>query len=488
MDSLWSADISHTRGPLDGSLYAQVKKHRAPGSSPSGCPTSIKTSTHSPSHSSSTPPIHLSIQPLSLSKDSSCSSAPPESLSPPLREKREKDEDREKHRETAILDDSDCSPVRPDRPVQSCYGRPYSHTHSSCDPDLTSPHVLAQTLHPKHHTLPCSRTAPLPVRDLCVSKPDIFWERGRCLHHPCPETIRHMYSYPAQETHLHSPLFHSQSSRSHTLPVQTHAFYSGEACPVFHCPAPPQGHAHISPSLTPNQSLVSSPYRELRYSTTPPTSCLCRDCSRLREDVALHSLRGRELEAVPWSREVEFGIRREGPMHWRDGRAESHWEGVQEAEYWRRKLAMSPVTLSYGHCHAVPKQDQPIYVSDFQPEHITPLSPYPSPQSSGYNSPHPPCPCSPQPFRESPGYTSISHSPNSSPIAVTPSPKRANINNASAEESQHGINGNHIDTMCRQIITINVFLKQVLNVYRRNICAILPEPKKETSVHHPYII
>ncbi|XP_050969505.1 tensin-2 isoform X2 [Labeo rohita] len=433
-------DICHTRGPLDGSLYAQVKKRRAPGSSPTGCSTSVKTSTHSPSHSSSTPPIHLSIQPLSLSKDASRSSAPPESLSPPLREKREKDEDREKHRETAILDDGECSPIRPDRSVQSCYGRPYSHTHSFCDPDLTNQHALAQTLHPKHHTLPCSRTAPLPVRDLCVSQPDLLWERGRCLHHPCPETVRHMYSYPTQETHLHSPLSHSQSSRSHTLPAQTHAmFYSGEACPVFHCPALPQGHAHIPPSLTPNQSLLSSPYRELRYSTTPPTSCSCRDCSRLREDVALHSLRGRELEALPWSREAEFGIRREGPMHWRDGRAESHWEGVQEGEYWRRKLAMSPVMLSYGRCHAIPKQDQTVYITDTQPDHITPLSPYPSPQSSGYHSPHPPCPCSPQPFRESPGYASISHSPNSSPIAITPSPKRANHNNASAAESQHGV-------------------------------------------------
>ncbi|RXN07761.1 tensin-2-like isoform X2 [Labeo rohita] len=433
-------DICHTRGPLDGSLYAQVKKRRAPGSSPTGCSTSVKTSTHSPSHSSSTPPIHLSIQPLSLSKDASRSSAPPESLSPPLREKREKDEDREKHRETAILDDGECSPIRPDRSVQSCYGRPYSHTHSFCDPDLTNQHALAQTLHPKHHTLPCSRTAPLPVRDLCVSQPDLLWERGRCLHHPCPETVRHMYSYPTQETHLHSPLSHSQSSCSHTLPAQTHAmFYSGEACPVFHCPALPQGHAHIPPSLTPNQSLLSSPYRELRYSTTPPTSCSCRDCSRLREDVALHSLRGRELEALPWSREAEFGIRREGPMHWRDGRAESHWEGVQEGEYWRRKLAMSPVMLSYGRCHAIPKQDQTVYITDTQPDHITPLSPYPSPQSSGYHSPHPPCPCSPQPFRESPGYASISHSPNSSPIAITPSPKRANHNNASAAESQHGV-------------------------------------------------
>ncbi|XP_048055246.1 tensin-2 isoform X7 [Megalobrama amblycephala] len=433
-------DICHTRGPLDGSLYAQVKKRRAQGSSPSRCPTSIKASTHLPSHSSPTPPTptHLSIQPPSHNKDASRSSAPPESLSPLPREKREKDEDRERHRETAILDDGDCSPLRPDRSsVQSCYGRPYSHTHSFCGPDLTSPNALTQTLHPKHHTLPCSRTGPLPVRDLCVSQPDLLWERGRCLHHPYPETIRHLYSFPPQGANPHSPLSLSQSSHSHTLPVQTRAFFTGEACPLFHCSALPQGHAHIPPSLSPNQSLLSSPYRELRYSTTSPTSCSCRDCSHLREDVALHSLRGRELEALPWSREAEFGIRRELPIHWRDGRVESHWEGVQEAEYWRRKIAMSPVTLSYGHCHAIPKQDQAVYVTDTQPEHITPLSPYPSPQSSGYHSPHPPCPCSPQPLRESPGYASISHSPNSSPIAVTPSPKRANHNSASAEKSQH---------------------------------------------------
>ncbi|XP_016400736.1 tensin-2-like [Sinocyclocheilus rhinocerous] len=436
-------DICHTRGPLDGSLYAQVKKCRAPGSSPSGWSTSVKTSTHSPSHSSSTP-IHLSFQPLSLSKDASRSSAPPESPFPLLREKREKDEDRERHRETAILDDGDCSPMRP---VQSCYGHPYSHTHSFCDPELTNPHALAQTLHPKHHTLPCSRTAPVPVRDSCVSQPDLLWERGQCLHHPCPETVRHMYSYPTHETHLHSPLSHSQSSHSHTLPAQTRAFYSGEACPVFHCSALPQGHAHIPFSLSPTQSLLSSSYRELRYSMTLPTSCSCRDCSRLREDVALHSLRGREIEALPWSRETEFGIRREGPVHWRDERAESHWEGAQEAEYWRRKIAMSPVTLSYRHCHAVPKQDQAIYVTDTQPEHITPISPYPSPQSSGYHSPRPPCPCSPQPFRESPGYASISHSLNSSPIALTPSPKRASYKNAAAEESQHSMNDGRIEVL-----------------------------------------
>uniref|UniRef100_A0A8C1K338 C2 tensin-type domain-containing protein n=1 Tax=Cyprinus carpio TaxID=7962 RepID=A0A8C1K338_CYPCA len=33
------------------------------------------------------------------------------------------------------------------------------------------------------------------------------------------ETIRHMYSYPTHVTHLPSPLSHSQSSHSHTLPT-----------------------------------------------------------------------------------------------------------------------------------------------------------------------------------------------------------------------------------------------------------------------------
>ncbi len=112
----------------------------------------------------------------------------------------------------------------------------------------------------------------------------------------------------------------------------------------------------------------------------------------------------------------------------------------------------------------------------------------PAPKARGYNSPHPPCPCSPQPFRESPGYTSISHSPNSSPIAVTPSPKRANPNNSSAEESQHGINGNHNYTVCSQIITINVFLKQVLMYIIEISVLFCQNPKKITLTLSKFFI
>ncbi|XP_051997101.1 tensin-like isoform X2 [Xyrauchen texanus] len=426
------ADICHTRGPLDGSLYAQVKKRRELCSSPSRCPASIKTSTHSSCHSSSTPLIRHSIQPLSLTTDSNHSSSPSMSHSSlpshVEREIRKKDEDRGRHRETAILDDGNCATLRQDRTVQSCYGRPYSHSHSFCGPDMTNPHALEQMVQPKHHTLPCCRTTPLGVQDLCVSQPDLLWERGRFLHHVRSEAVRHLYSCPTQEM----PLFHSQSSHSHSLPPQTCTFVSGEVCPLFHCSALPRGHIHMPPSLSPNQSLLSRPYQELCYNSAPPTSCSCRECSHLREDVALYSLRGRELEGLPWSREAEFGFMRVGPGHWRDGRAESHLEGVQDSKYWHQKTVMSPVKL-----HTAPKQDPAVYVMDTQPENITPLSPYSSPQSSGYHSPYPTCPCSPQRFIESPGYASISHSTNSSQLALTPSPKRDNHNNASDEESQH---------------------------------------------------
>ncbi|TRY85972.1 hypothetical protein DNTS_021020 [Danionella cerebrum] len=412
-------DICHTRGPLDGSLYAQVKKRRPPVSSSSECQTSTPLF-------SSTPPVLLSIKPLSLS--TSQSSAEPESLSVLSSEKRD---NKEKHRETAILDDGSCSPLRPDRPVQSCYGRPYSHTHSFCSPEGTSQHAHPPTVQPKHHTLPCSRAAPLSAQDLCVSQPDLLWQRGHCLHHPCPETIRHLYSYPSQEMYNHAQL--SQSSHSHTLPPQTRGLFPGESCALFHYSAFPQSHAFISPSLSPNQPLISSPYRELCFNSTPPTSCSCRDCTHLREDVALHSLQGRELENLPWSREAEFGIRRKGPMPFRDGRV----EGVREAESWCRKISMSPSMLSYGHCQAVPKQDHAVCITEALP----PLSPFPSPQSSGYHSPHPQSPCSPQLMRDSPGYASISQSQNSSPIALTPSPKRPNSHSkAPSEDNRHDLN------------------------------------------------
>ncbi|XP_007249192.3 tensin-2 isoform X2 [Astyanax mexicanus] len=410
-------DICHTRGPLDGSLYAQVKKRRVPGSGSNGCKPGINPSS---------PTTSKPFQPVSPSSDSGHSSTPSELLEeppllPPHREDIERVQGRksekERDRETAILDDGECSSLRL---VNSCCGRPYSHPQAYCVPDL--PRAHPQAVRPKHHTLPCSLTSsPLNVHDVCVSQQDLLWNRGRCPHHACPQQARPLYAYPSQDAHAHSPLMHTtRSSHAHTLPAQTRLFYSGEVCPLFHCSTNSHGHTHIPPPLPSHQSLPPSPYRELRFSSTgQPSHCSCRDCAHLPDDIPLHSLRVSQLESLPWSREAGFGCRREGPVHWaRDGAIESHW---------RHRTAMSPTMPSYGHgpCHSLSIQDPPVYLVDQRPD--SPSNPYPSPHSSGYHSPHPPCPCSPPQVRDSPGYASMGHSPSSSPLALTPSPKRASL-------------------------------------------------------------
>uniref|UniRef100_A0A8C2IND4 Tensin 2a n=1 Tax=Cyprinus carpio TaxID=7962 RepID=A0A8C2IND4_CYPCA len=109
-------DIAHTRGPLDGSLYAQVKKPHVAGS------TSLPSTNGSPARISEERPSQL----LSVSTDSGHSSVPPGRLdeptrqAPPTQQEREElermlggiegDGGRDRDRETAILDDGDSLP------------------------------------------------------------------------------------------------------------------------------------------------------------------------------------------------------------------------------------------------------------------------------------------------------------------------------------------------------------------------------------------
>lgn len=411
-------DICHTRGPLDGSLYAQVKKRRVPGSTtnnpqvincsiPSQLPCLSSDSGHRSTHSELEGPPPLSS-----------------SHYPHPREDKERGREgdkpnvRQKDRETAILDDGDCSHVRVEH---SCCGRPYSHPHSYLGPDLSK--TPSQKLHPKHYTLPCTRTSTLPVCEPCGSQPDFLWDRGHCQNHVCTLSC---YPYPSPETHTHT---RTRPSHAHTLPVQARLFCSGDACPLFHYSALAHNQTHIPPSQSSHQSLPSSPYHELRFSSTSPTSCSCRDCSHLREDLS-HSLRVSQLESLPWHREPGFGYMREGAVHWtRDGDMES-----QDPDCCQHRAVMPPMMASFGyghrHCHSISKQDRPVYGAD--PRTDPSSSPYPSPHSSGYHSPHLPWPCSPPHVRDSPGYASMAQSPNSSPLTHTPSPKRTSL-------SQHHI-------------------------------------------------
>ncbi|XP_041744634.2 tensin-2-like isoform X1 [Coregonus clupeaformis] len=467
-------DISHTRGPLDGSLYAQVKKRRGPacvgasGASPNGCP---------PSSPTAKPQAQPQTQPLSLSSDSGHSSTPSEHLEDPpprplSRLEKEKEEmdgllrrvegegggrervrQRERDRETAILDDGESVPdggsKREQRSCciqaghgprcQRCGEAPGWERAREREPCLANGHYMDRCNrtkgNPKSRTLPAlpsqlpASPRPLsPHLNLCHRHsahplPELPWEHPPpplpCLHRPC-------YPYLAPENvHPHT----------HTLPASNRVFCGREECQLFHYPA----HAPLSPRLS-HQSLPSSPYREMFYSPAapPPGGCPCQDCTCRREHQsasarAFHPLRPDQPESPHWARgrdselwDREAGLRRGRewpPQLWK---AENLWDAERKAEFWQRSVGgmssyrgyQSP--LDQGH-------DPSVFL-------LGPNLPgYPSPHplldnprgSSGYHTPQPPlhsCPCepyqqaSPSESHGSRGYASGYQSVSASPL------------------------------------------------------------------------
>ncbi|XP_031424116.1 tensin-2-like isoform X1 [Clupea harengus] len=448
-------DIAHTRGPLDGSLYAQVKKRRAPGSN--GCPSSPSSPAQPPARPQ---PLSLCSTPASSGHPSALTNHlgdfPPPPPTPAHQERLalelllgevEGVRERERDRETAILDDGESSPHRPAE--RSCCSRTYS-PRPSCGPHpscTTNGHYMdrrdpaSKGQPPKHHTLPVSRTSPPPLLEPCLSHPDLLWDRGRCLHRSCSQApSRPHYSYPAQGVGVPLSLSHHPHSHphAHTLPTSPRSYCPGEVCSLY--PYPSHPHAAVPPPRSLHQSLPPSPYHELRFSTTASTSCQCPDCSRLRrEEPTLLRLGPGQSESHPWAREVRFGYRREGHPVW-DREAESLWEREQEAEFWRRHSAMT----SYRHCHSPQAHDLPLCLQDAQPPTPSGMpSPFPSPHSSssGYHTPQTLCPCSPAlhsppSSRESHGYGSGGQSRTASPLPATPSPQRAGQTEACLNQAQ----------------------------------------------------
>ncbi|XP_010893263.4 tensin-2 isoform X2 [Esox lucius] len=439
-------DISHTRGPLDGSLYAQVKKRRGPGTvrasgvSPNGCP---------PSSPAAQPPPQA--QP-SFSPHAGHSSAPceyPEApfarpLSHPDGEKEETDRPRQeaesvarerarvrqRERETAILGDGDCFPgggLR--REQRSCCVGPDSGQRCgeaagwARAPCLVSGHCVERCSNPKSRTLPAlpsqqpPHTRPLSPRlDLCHRHsahplPELPWEHSpppsQCLLRPCCSYLTPEHAHP----------------HAHTLPAANRLVCGGEEFQLYHYP----GHVpHLS-----HQTMASNPYKKIYFRPTapPPGSCQCRDCTCRREHQSA-SARAQPLcqdgpESPLWAREAGF---RQGPRQ--SWEAEKIWEAEREAEFWQQRSGgggMSP----YRGCNSPLVQGQGHDPSAFLMD--PKLSGYPSPQpvpesprgSSGYHTPQPPqpsCPCSPQ-QRPSPteshgsrGYISGHQSGSASPL------------------------------------------------------------------------
>ncbi|KAJ8409211.1 hypothetical protein AAFF_G00242320 [Aldrovandia affinis] len=417
-------DISHTRGPLDGSLYAQVKKRRGPGSG------SLTSTNGSPAMGG-----EKHSQLLSISSDSGHSSAPTERLEdpprplPPTRQEREeldrllgRMEGREHERETAILDDGEATPPGGGgtlRLHRSCSCRVGYRSQRCGEPACNRPLLLPNGYCPAPNPGPthlemCHTHAALPP-------PDLLWERQQTLpHYPS----RHQCPYPTQD---------------HPVPLPGRLVCRGEEYPPYHHPA----HAH--------HTAPSSPYGEmLLLDDMVPPGCPCRDCCFRREESAaainaFHAMRLDRGERLHWEREVglhrEAGLRRgrEASLHWdRDREAELQWEQERDVEYWHRRATVSP----YGPRHSPQAHDLPAFSFDPLPSGH-PAYPEPSrshthahayshphshshshqdlkynSSSSGYQTPRQAYPCSPyQPSpSESRGYASGYQSESTSPL------------------------------------------------------------------------
>ncbi|XP_077428366.1 tensin-2-like isoform X1 [Vanacampus margaritifer] len=383
-------NISHTRGPLDGSLYAQVRKRRGPGptSSPNGCLTS-------------SPTVKTQIANQSQTLTSSSSDVPSDDAEkhPPFAAHRESEtteslaekeetetsenvRGKEKDRETEILQDANLSNPAGLKREHSCGGR----AGIKCggvgrqweqEPCLSNGHCAgccnSIQKHPKSQTLPSlpSKSVSPPPHlthmELCHRHsvhplPELAWEQPApsvpCLHRPC-------FPYSASE-HTHS--------HGHTLPA-SHRHYNDE-CQVLHY-ASQAPTAHLS-----HQSLLSSPYREMYFG--PPNQCPCRECSSRREYQAavLHSMHPDQAVGLQRTREALW-------------ESKNHWEVPREADFWQYKLAVPPYHICQSAALKHGAEQQRFVQSYPSPP---PLMDMRDGASSGYHTPPPPrqsCPCSP---------------------------------------------------------------------------------------------
>ncbi|XP_040059189.2 tensin-2 isoform X2 [Gasterosteus aculeatus] len=453
-------NISHTRGPLDGSLYAQVRKRRGPGStasaaSPNGCLTSSPTvKPQTPSHFS-VPSDHLEQPSLTIMRPDGENTDRPSRSGDGRDGAKEKKRGKEKDRETEILDDGDPPILGGLRQEHSCCGQAGAKFGNGGrgreqEPCLSDAHCLGRCnvtkKNPKSQTLPA-----LPTKSVSPPPPSTHmeichrhsvhplqqlpWERPAPLP-PLPCLLRPCFPYSTPD-HTHH--------NSHTLPA-LNRLCTGEECHLLrysnHNPA-----SHLS-----HQSLPSSPYREMFFSSqTQSSGCPCRDCTGRREHQsasvrAFHPLHPDETENPQWSQGVGMQRTREAPTLWE---SENPWEGVREAEFWQCKSAEP----AFHVCHSTLNQSP-----NMEPRYaIGPHQGYPCPQllmdvrdgaSSGYHTPPQPrhsCPCSPYQSspaasHESRGYASGYHSGSTSPLpASSPSPVRGRLPDTPCEsgDQQH---------------------------------------------------
>ncbi|XP_044066252.1 tensin-2 isoform X3 [Siniperca chuatsi] len=498
-------DIAHTRGPLDGSLYAQIKKRRGPGSGSltNGSSPAAGHAEDMPDHLiSQGSDSALSANSTHLNQSSIHPDHQEEPIRPlpPTRQEREELErllggiegNQDGERETAILDDGDSLPSERTGTLRlsrscSCRGG-YRSQHCAepgCDHTLLLDRAPSTNGH--HRVTPSASpnpAAPPSHMDLCqhysphshqsLPPPDLVWDGQsgppHYLHCSCSEapSSRHICPYPSPDLTPHS----------HTHPHHYLPSAPGRLCcreqdySLYHHHPHPH---HPKPSTSPTYHDI------LLMDGLPSPGCPCRDCSIRREDSAVyHSLRLNRGDSFHWDREAELqqrevGLRRareaelprgsdlhwerdprltrgrELSLHWeRDREAELQWERDREDEYWHGRATVT----SYGpQGHDVPAftfESLPsghLAYSEASRSHANShLDLKYSSRSSGYRMPRQVC----LPYQHSPsesrGYASGYQSESTSPLPPASSMTDACCHSNGPAEHIHNHHHHHPDS------------------------------------------
>lgn len=409
--SLFVLDIDHTRGPLDGSLYAQIKKRRGPISG-----SLNSTTTSSPragleedhlmgqSSNSALSGHFIHINQLSTHRDHQ---EEPNGLPPPTKQEREEldrllggiEDTQDKERETAILDDDDSLPSGTLRLNQSysCW-EGYRSQHCAepgydCALVMPNGYCLDQASGTNgHHGTAASASpnlaSPPSHMDLCqhysphshqsLPPPDLVWDRKSSLphyvHHCCSNTpsYRHIDPYQSPDLTPHS------NSHTHAYPLSApgRIYCREDNCSPYHLyPLPYSSHTtHPHPP----KGSASPAYNDMNL--IPPPECPCRNCSIRHEDsVACQDLGlvrsdsfhlGRKVELqkregclrrtretkLPregsWERDPGLKRGRQLSLQWEgDREADLHWKRDRETDYWHSRATVA----SYSpHAHYLP--------------------------------------------------------------------------------------------------------------------------------------
>ncbi|KAK7916391.1 hypothetical protein WMY93_012152 [Mugilogobius chulae] len=404
-------NICHTRGPLDGSLYAQVRKRRGPGSAPK--PSSTNGNLRNGPTVRSPP-----------SKPRPLPSIPPEEPTSPVKTTEEK------HRETAILDDSEsrkehqCCGQNVPREKEPCLVD--SHCHNRCN--------CVKNKSPKSQTLPAlvsKSTSPPPPPQFSSSQLELYHRHSTFPHQDLqiqrpPLTINQPCVY--QKCFQYQQFDRNASSSPRLCSGSDFQLYFPSQSPSTHLSQP---------------ALTSGPYRELFIGPQTHQLCPCPDCASRATVRAFHGSHTDQSDGSHWS----HGSRQR--ELW-----ESPWQ--REPDFWQYQK--SPVQAFHS-CPATvspsPALDQRRF--PFGAPGPSPAFPSPHPQSEvreagrseshGHTQLEPSVSCPvPVSIAESPvsrGYVSGSNSPLS---VSTPSPGRASLPQEQASSAHKQTSSTHTQT------------------------------------------